>query len=95
MDIDETGSGPQGLVPAPLPPPPTITTEPWTPARQQEGVRTAVVMMLVVATILAYGSIAVWVMAGGASLDDAAKLAGLLTPLVALTGGAVGFYFSK
>lgn len=95
MDIDETGSGQQGLVPAQLPPPPTITTEPWTPARQQEGVRTALVMMLVLATIAAYGAIAVWVMVGGASLDDATKMAGLLTPLVALAGGGVGFYFSK
>jgi len=95
MDIDDTRTSGPGALVGPLPDAPVVTTRQWTPDRQREGVRTLLVVVLVLATVAAYAGMAIWVMAGSGTVDDATKLAGIFSPVVALTGGAVGFYFSK
>jgi uncharacterized membrane protein YuzA (DUF378 family) len=76
--------------PQPVPAP---RVEPYNPDRDREAVRSRIAIgLLLLIGALSLGTIGLYL--AGRSLDDIAKLYGLVvSPLIALTSGIVGFYF--
>jgi hypothetical protein len=69
-------------------------TEPYSPDRNREIVRSIIAGGLLLLIALLSGSAVVLYLLGR-SLDDIAKLYGLVvTPVITLTSGIIGFYFA-